>query len=56
MNKTAVDENATNIFYIVQGNAATPDELLTETAQKIIDTTTKYCGGTGWIVVPDVVL
>ena len=56
VNKTAVDENATNIFYIVQGNAATPDELLTETAQKIIDTTTKYCGGTGWIVVPDVVL
>jgi hypothetical protein len=43
------------LFYIVQGNAATPDELLTETAQKIIDTTTKYCGGTGWIVVPDVV-
>lgn len=29
---------------IVQGNAATPDELLTETAQKIIDTATKYCG------------
>mgnify|MGYP002624444315 FL=1 len=56
VNKTAVDENATNIFYIVQGNAATSDELLTETAQKIIDTTTKYCGGTGWIVVPDVVL
>ena len=54
VNKTAVDENATNIFYIVQGNAATPDELLTETAQKIIDTTTKYCGGAGWIVVPDV--
>ena len=27
---------------IVQGNAATPDELLTETAQKIINTTTKY--------------
>ena len=56
VNKTAVDENATNIFYIVQGNAATPDELLTETAQRIINTTTKYCGGTGHIVVPEVVL
>ena len=56
VNKTAVDENATNIFYIVQGNAATPDELLTETAQRIINTTTRYCGGTGHIVVPEVVL
>ena len=56
VNKTAVDENATNIFYIVQGNAATPDELLTETAQRIINTMTKYCGGTGHIVVPEVVL
>ena len=56
VNKTAVDENATNIFYIVQGNAETPDELLTETAQRIINTTTRYCGGTGHIVVPEVVL
>ncbi|MBR1749839.1 MAG: hypothetical protein IJ740_03005 [Ruminococcus sp.] len=55
VNKTAVDENTTNIFYIVQGNAATPDELLTETAQRIIDTTTKYCGGSGHIVVPEVI-
>ncbi len=55
VNKTAVDENAVNIFYIVQGNAATPDSLLTDTAQKIIDTTTKYCGGTGHIVIPEVI-
>ena len=40
---------------IVQGNAAPPDELLTETAQKIINTTTKYCGETGHIVVPEVI-
>lgn len=40
---------------IVQGNAATPDKLLTETAQKIINTTTKYCRGTGHIVVPEVI-
>ena len=55
VNKTAVDENAVNIFYIVQGNEATPDELLTETAQKIIDLTTKYCGGSGNIVIPEVI-
>lgn len=55
VNKTAVDENAENIFYIVQGNEATPDALLTETAQKIIDLTTKYCGGSGDIVIPEVI-
>lgn len=55
VNKTAVDENARNIFYIVQGNEATPDSLLTETAQRIIDTTIKYCGGTGRIIIPEIV-
>ena len=52
--KTKVDEDTTNIFYIVQGNEATDDTLLQETAQKIIDTTVKYCGGSGKIVVPTV--
>ena len=52
---TAVDENAVNVFYIIQGNEATPDELLTETAQKVIDTTVKYCGGTGRIIIPQVI-
>ena len=55
VNKTAVDESAQNIFYIVQGNAATPDELLHDTAQRIIDATVKYCGGTGHIEIPDVI-
>lgn len=55
VNKTAVDENAVNVFYIIQGNEATPDELLTETAQKVIDTTVKYCGGTGRIIIPQVI-
>lgn len=53
--KTKVDESATNIFYIVQGNEATDDALLTQTAQEIIDTTTKYCGGTGHIITPKVI-
>ena len=53
--KTKVDENTRNIFYIVQGNEATDDILLLETAQRIINETTKYCGGKGKIIVPEVV-
>ena len=53
--KTLVDETARNVFYIVQGNGATSDELLHQTAQKIIDLTTQYCGGVGEIIIPTVV-
>ncbi len=53
--KTAVDENSRNIFYIVQGNEETSDDYVRQVAQEIIDTTTQYCGGTGHIVVPDVI-
>jgi DNA/RNA-binding domain of Phe-tRNA-synthetase-like protein len=53
--KTKVDEAAKNVFYIVQGNEAASESLLKETAQKIIDTTTKYCGGSGRIVIPEVI-
>lgn len=53
--KTKVDETAQNIFYIVQGNDATPDSLLRDTAQRIIDLTTRYCGGQGEIIVPAVI-
>ena len=52
--KTKVTEDARNIFYIVQGNEETPDALLRETAEKIIAQTTKYCGGSGEVIVPDV--
>ena len=52
--KTKVDEDARNVFYIVQGNEATSYELLYETAQKIVDLTTKYCGGTGILIMPDI--
>jgi len=52
--KTKVDETARNVFYIVQGNEATPDKLLYDTAHRIIDLTVKYCGGTGEIIVPTV--
>lgn len=50
--KTKVDEDAQNIFYIIQGNQATSYDLLYETAQKIIDLTTKYCGGSGSVITP----
>ena len=53
--KTKVGEEATNIFYIVQGNAATPDDLLQETAERIIDTTIQFCGGTGAVIAPTVI-
>ena len=52
--KTKVDEEAQNVFYIVQGNEATPYELLYETAQKIVDLTVHYCGGRGEVIVPTV--
>lgn len=55
VNKTAVDETAKNVFYIVQGNAATTDSLLREAAEKLIETTKKYCGGTGRIIVPEII-
>ena len=50
--KTKVDENTTNAFYIIQGNEATDNELLLATARKILDETIKYCGGKGRIIIP----
>ncbi|MBP5094037.1 MAG: tRNA ligase [Abditibacteriota bacterium] len=53
--KTKVDENSKDIFYIVQGNESVPDELLRDVAERIIAETTKYCGGEGHIRIPEVV-
>lgn len=53
--KTKVDEAARNVFYIVQGNEATPDSLLYTTAQRILDLTNRYCGGRSEIIVPTVI-
>lgn len=53
--KTLVDENTKNVFYIVQGNAETPNELLQKTAAEIIDITTEYCGGKGEIIIPETI-
>ena len=52
--KTKVSEDTRNIFYIVQGNAATQDSLLQDAAGRIIELTTRYCGGAGEIIIPKV--
>ena len=53
-NKAAVDEQTHNAFFIVQGNRATPAVLLQQTAQRLVDTTTRFCGGVGGVVAPAV--
>lgn len=55
VNKTKVDESCRNVFYIVQGNEAVSDALLIGTAQRIIDTTSEFCGGKGKIIMPEVI-
>ena len=55
VNKTRVDENTCNIFYIIQGNDATPDSLLNDAAELIITLTVKYCGGSVRIIKPEVI-
>ncbi len=54
--KTKVDETAVNVCYIVQGNEATSFAYVEQAARNIIDTTVKYCGGSGRIVVPEIKL
>ena len=53
--KTKVDEQTKNVFYIVQGNEATDNDLLLTTARKIVDETIRYCGGKGRIIIPKVI-
>ena len=53
--KTRVDSSTTNVFYIIQGNEETPDCLLQQTAQQIIDTTVRFCGGKGSIIIPEII-
>ena len=53
--KTKVNEKTKNVFYIVQGNDATDNELLFTTAQRIVDETIKYCGGKGRVIIPEII-
>ena len=45
--KDKVTQDSKNIFYIIQGNEATPQSLLQETAEELIRLTTRFCGGAG---------
>lgn len=53
VNKTKIDENVKNVLYIIEGHENTENELLVSSMQRIIDTTVKYCGGKGKIIIPD---
>lgn len=55
VNKTAVDEAARDVLYILQGNRATPEELLRDTARRLVELTQTYCGGHGEIIEAEVV-
>ena len=48
--KDKVTEDTQNVFYIVQGNEKTPEELLLKAAEDIIAETTRFCGGSGRII------
>jgi DNA/RNA-binding domain of Phe-tRNA-synthetase-like protein len=43
--KTRVTLATTGCFYIVQGNAATPEELIHAAVQELTELTTRFCGG-----------
>jgi DNA/RNA-binding domain of Phe-tRNA-synthetase-like protein len=45
--KTKVTPETTHLYYIVQGNENTSQALVDQTAQRVIDLTTKYLGGQG---------
>lgn len=50
VDKTKVTEESTNILYFIIGNMKNTNEELEAVARKIVDYTTKYCGGNGRII------
>lgn len=47
VDKTKITSDSKNIFYIVQGNENTTQQYVDQVAQYLIDTTVRFCGGTG---------
>lgn len=45
VDKTKVTENTKNVLYFIIGNMYNTDDELLDVANKIIDITTKFCGG-----------
>ncbi len=52
--KTAVTQDTKNIWYIIQGNQETETEQLIDCAKQIVALTEKYCGGSGTVILPEV--
>ena len=50
VDKTKVTEESKNILYLIIGNEENSYEELEQVANKIIDITTKFCGGTATIL------
>lgn len=55
VNKTATTPRTTRAFFIVQGNEATSEEYVANGAQLLVDEVTRYAGGSGRVVVPEVI-
>lgn len=55
VNKTAVTDKTTRAAFIVQGNEATSDAYVRQTAERLVEAVTRYCGGEGRVVVPKVI-
>lgn len=55
VNKTAVDEQTTRAAFIVQGNEATTDAYVEQTAERLVAEITRYCGGEGRVVHPQII-
>lgn len=53
--KDKVTEATSRIGYIIQGSTETSWEFLQQVAQEIVDTTVKYCGGSGEVVMPTII-
>ncbi len=50
VDKTKVTESTKNILYLVIGNKENTYDELEKVANEIIETTTKFCGGTGTVL------
>jgi DNA/RNA-binding domain of Phe-tRNA-synthetase-like protein len=50
--KTKVTLETTGCFYIVQGNANTNEELLSNATDELVELTTRFCGGEVTILCP----
>lgn len=55
VNKTKVTENTTSAFFIVQGNMNMSDEYLIDVSKQLVDLITRFCGGKGKIIIPEVI-